>query len=74
MLGGAGVAHKLGQSVVYLKMKRVERGHYQMTFIPICRNAAESTPEDIMRKYFDLLEEEINETPYNWLWSHKRWK
>jgi KDO2-lipid IV(A) lauroyltransferase len=45
-----------------------------MTFIPICRNAAESTPEDIMRKYFDLLEEEINETPYNWLWSHKRWK
>ena len=74
MLGGAGVAHKLGQSVVYLKMRRVERGHYEMTFIPICRNAAESTPEEIMRKYFNLLEEEIKETPYNWLWSHKRWK
>ena len=74
MLGGAGVAHKLGQSVVYLKMKRVERGHYEMTFVPICRNAADFTPEEIMRKYFDLLEEEIKETPYNWLWSHKRWK
>ena len=21
-----------------------------------------------------LLENEINETPYNWLWSHNRWK
>lgn len=74
MLGGAGVANKLGQSVVYLKMKRVERGHYQMTFVPICRNASELSPEEIMRRYFDLLEEEIRETPFNWLWSHKRWK
>jgi lauroyl/myristoyl acyltransferase len=31
-------------------------------------------PEDILRKYYDLLEQEINETPGNWLWSHKRWK
>ena len=23
---------------------------------------------------YDLLEDEINETPCNWLWSHKRWK
>ena len=74
MLGSAGVAHKLGHSVLYLKMKRIRRGHYEMTFIPICRNASEHTPEEIMRKYFDLLEMEIRETPYNWLWSHKRWK
>ena len=74
MLGSAGVAHKLGHSVVYMKMKRVERGKYEMTFVPICRNAAELTPEEIMRKYFDILEEEICETPHNWLWSHKRWK
>lgn len=74
MLGGAGVAHKLGMNVLYLKMKNTGRGKYEMTFIPICRNAAEMTPEEITRKYFDLLEQEIEETPYNWLWSHKRWK
>ena len=28
----------------------------------------------LMRKYLDLLEEDIREMPYNWLWSHKRWK
>ena len=74
MLGSVGVACKLAHAVVYMKMRRVERGHYEMTFIPICTNASEMGPEDIMRKYYDLLELELNETPCNWLWSHKRWK
>lgn len=74
MLGSVGVACKLSHSVMYMKMRRVERGRYEMTLIPICRNASEMTPEQIMRKYYDLLEQEINETPHNWLWTHKRWK
>lgn len=74
MLGSVGVACKLSHSVMYMKMRRVERGRYEMTLIPICRNASEMTPEQIMRKYYDLLQEEINETPCNWLWTHKRWK
>ena len=74
MLGSVGVACKLSHSVMYMKMKRTERGRYEMTLIPICRNASEMTPEEIMRKYYDLLQEEINETPCNWLWTHKRWK
>lgn len=74
MLGSMGVACKMSHSVMYLKMKRVERGRYEMTLIPICRDASKTTPEDILRKYYDLLEEEINESPYNWLWTHKRWK
>ena len=74
MLGSAGVAHKLGHGVVYLKMKCVQRGKYEMTFIPLCEDASKMTPEEITRKYFDILEEEIRETPHNWLWTHKRWK
>ncbi len=74
MIGSMGVACKLAHAVVYMKMKRVERGHYEMTFIPICEDASRMTPEDILRKYYDLLQEELNETPANWLWSHKRWK
>lgn len=74
MLGSVGVACKLSHSVMYMKMKRVERGSYEMTLIPICRDASATTPEAIMRKYYDLLEEEIRETPCNWLWTHKRWK
>lgn len=74
MQGSVGLACKLSHSVLYVKMQRVKRGHYDLTFIPICDNAAETTPEELLRKYYDLLEAEINEAPANWLWSHKRWK
>ncbi len=74
MQGSMGVACKLSHSVLYLKMKRVKRGEYEMTVIPISENASQTTPEELLRKYYDLLEEEIKETPANWLWSHKRWK
>ena len=74
MQGSMGVACKLSHSVLYVTMKRVERGRYEMTFIPICEDASKLAAEEILRKYYDLLEEEIRETPANWLWSHKRWK
>jgi len=74
MIGSMGVACRLSHAVVYMKMKRVERGHYEVSFIPVCVDASKSSPEDILRRYYDLLEEEINETPANWLWTHKRWK
>ena len=74
MQGSMGVACKLSHAVLYCKMKRVKRGQYDMTLIPMADDASKTTPEELLRKYYDLLEEEIRETPSNWLWSHKRWK
>ena len=74
MIGSMGLARKLSHAVVYMGMKRLERGRYEVTFTPICEDASKTTPEEIIRKYYDLLEQELNETPANWLWSHKRWK
>ena len=74
MTGSVGVACKLSHSVMYMRMKHICRGKYEMSFVPICEDASKSTPEEIIRKYYDLLQEDINETPYNWLWSHNRWK
>lgn len=74
MQGSVGVACRLSHGVLYVKMKRVRRGQYDLTLIPICEDASGMTQEELMRKYYDLLEEEIRETPANWLWSHKRWK
>jgi len=74
MTGSVGVACKLSHAVVYMKMKHVRRGEYEMEFIPICENASLHTPDELMKKYYQLLEMEINETPHNWLWSHNRWK
>jgi KDO2-lipid IV(A) lauroyltransferase len=74
MIGSVGLASKLSHALVYMKMKSVRRGYYEMEFIPICDDASKHSPDDLIQKYYQLLEEEIKETPHNWLWSHNRWK
>jgi KDO2-lipid IV(A) lauroyltransferase len=74
MTGSVGVACKLSHAVLFLKMKHLERGKYEWEFIPICADASQHDPDEIMKDYYRLLEDEIRENPYNWLWSHNRWK
>lgn len=73
-LGPAEIAHKFGFAVLYMSFERRERGHYDVSFTPICMDASEMEPKDMIRKYYDCLEDEIYRCPDNWLWSHKRWK
>ena len=74
MGGGTALACKMGMSVAYIRWERAERGHYRMTFVPLCENAAKSTPEGILKEYYAHLEEDIKAQPWNYLWTHKRWK
>ena len=74
MGGGAVLACKLGMSVAYIRWFRTERGHYRMDFVPLCGDASESTPEEIMKLYYKHLEEDIQAQPWNYLWTHKRWR
>ena len=74
MTGVVGVAHKMKMSVLAMKMVHKARGSYELTFVKLCDDASQHDPEDIVKKYYAELEKEINETPHNWLWSHKRWK
>ena len=74
MGGGAALACKLGMSVAYIRWYRTERGHYRMTFVPLAENASESTPEDLMKLYYKHLEKDIQAQPWNYLWTHKRWR
>ena len=74
MTGGAALANKLGMSVCYLRWKSLERGKYSIEVVPLCSNAAEYAPERIMEMYYEELEKDLREQPWNYLWTHKRWK
>jgi len=74
MTGATALAVKFDMAVVYLRWKAKEGGGYRLTFVPITENASSTTSEEIMRKYYDLMEEDIRQEPWNYLWSHKRWK
>lgn len=72
MSAAAGLAAKFGMPVVYLNVNRTEQGHYLMEFTPICDNAKDMPVEEIMQKYYNLLEEDIRRNPSNYLWTHRR--
>lgn len=74
MTGAAAIARKFGMAVCYLRMQQTERGHYRMEYVPICENASETSIEDIMARYYELLEADIRLQPANYLWTHKRFR
>ena len=74
MKGGPQLARKLDMNVAYMRSRCREDGGYSYTFIPLAEPASAATPEEMMQKYYELLEEDLREQPWNYLWSHKRWK
>jgi Kdo2-lipid IVA lauroyltransferase/acyltransferase len=60
--------------VVYVDVKRVQRGFYTLD-ISILADDPSGLPEgEITKRYVQKLEDVIRENPGSWLWSHKRWK
>ena len=74
MGGGAVLACKLGMSVAYIRWTQVAQGRYRMTFVPLFEDASAVTPEEILKQYYAHLEEDIKAQPWNYLWTHKRWR
>ena len=74
MTGGAAIACKLGLAAVYVGFESVSTGHYRMRFTTIARDASQTTPGAVMDRYYALLQKDIEAQPWNYLWSHKRWK
>jgi KDO2-lipid IV(A) lauroyltransferase len=67
------IATKLQLPVVFGGVRRLKRGYYQLYFEEVYhpKNLSNS---NITETYIAFLEKQIQETPANWLWSHKRWK
>lgn len=68
------IARKFNYPVYYCGVKKVKRGYYTCTLLPISTEPKETAEHEITEKYARLLEKAIQEQPPYWLWSHKRWK
>ena len=75
MSGGAAVAKKYRLAVSYLSITRNKsKKNYNFEFKTICDDASSMSVQEIMDRYYRLLEEDIRKDPGNYLWSHRRWK
>jgi Kdo2-lipid IVA lauroyltransferase/acyltransferase len=60
--------------VVYADIQKIKRGYYEIGFIMIEENPAESVNGSITEKFMKTLEQKIKENPQAYLWTHNRWK
>lgn len=74
MVGAPGIAKKLGMAVVYIHMAENPDGNYTIEFHSITEDASNLSIEQILARYYSLLESKLREQPWNYLWTHKRWR
>lgn len=72
--GGEKLALRCHLPVYFVKMERLQRGRYRMSFERIYDGEEEVAPNEITGRYVRRLEEMIRERPELWMWSHRRWK
>jgi KDO2-lipid IV(A) lauroyltransferase len=72
--GTAKIAKKMGLALVFIAIYKVKRGHYKCVSELICEDASTWSEEALNAAWISRLEKNIHEQPWNWLWSHRRWK
>ncbi|MBL0738411.1 lysophospholipid acyltransferase family protein [Flavobacterium sp. GN10] len=72
--GAETLAKKYDLAVLFVEVKKVRRGYYEATFIPLADNPKEFENFKITEMYLKEVEKQILEAPEFYLWTHKRWK
>lgn len=72
--GGEMLGKKFGYPVFYAYITREKRGYYRTKMMLLSATPQETAEGEITRAYARLLEQNIQEQPALWLWSHNRWK
>jgi len=68
------LAVKFNYPVVYMNIRRLRRGYYELIPELMFENPSETKDGEILEAFTKRLEQEIIRDPVIWLWSHKRWK
>ena len=68
------IAKKVGATIFYGRTHRIKRGYYHCDLIKVADDATTYGEHELTRHYMQMLEDDIRQEPYRWLWSHNRWK
>lgn len=72
--GAEMLSKKFDMNIIFLKVKKVARGHYEASFEILSENPKAIPNYEITDKFIQLVEQQIYEAPEYYLWTHKRWK
>ncbi|MBR5119036.1 MAG: lysophospholipid acyltransferase family protein [Muribaculaceae bacterium] len=74
LTGAEAIGRKLHCRAAFFDVRKVKRGHYECTLVPMSDDIAAEPRGSITTRYARLLEQRIQAEPSYWLWTHKRWK
>ncbi|MCG9790852.1 lysophospholipid acyltransferase family protein [Flavobacterium algicola] len=72
--GAESIAKKYNLGVEFIRVRKVKRGYYEATFIPIAKSPRETEEYQITNDFLLEVEKQIIEAPELYFWTHKRWK
>lgn len=73
-LGVEKLAKLTNSVVVFCDIRRIKRGYYECTFVPMFASPRLTAEHEITNAHVQYLEKVIRHQPQYWLWSHRRWK
>lgn len=72
--GAEEIVRAMHYEALFVGMRRVSRGHYEISFEPLARAHEPLLPGEFTERYARAVERQVLAAPADWLWSHRRWK
>lgn len=73
-LGLEKIAQLFKYPVFFMDLKRTGRGYYEASFKPLAAPPYDKHSHAISESFARAVEEQIQHSPQDWLWTHRRWK
>jgi Kdo2-lipid IVA lauroyltransferase/acyltransferase len=73
-IGAEQIARATRLPVIYVVMRRVRRGYYEVELRPLWDGREVTEPNTIMERYARACESDVLKSPADWLWSYRRWR
>ncbi len=73
-MGPEQMARATRYPAVFVALRRLRRGHYEVEFKPLANAGEMLAPGEFTTRYARLVEQEIRAAPGDWTWGHRRWK
>jgi Kdo2-lipid IVA lauroyltransferase/acyltransferase len=73
-MGPEQMARATRYAAVFVALRRLRRGHYEVEFMPLAAAGEQMAPGEFTDRYARLVEQEIRAAPGDWTWGHRRWK
>jgi Kdo2-lipid IVA lauroyltransferase/acyltransferase len=73
-VGAEQIARATRLPMLYLVMRRVRRGFYQVELKPLWDGRELTEPNTVTERYARACEIDVLASPADWLWSYRRWR